>query len=115
MFYFLINNKHKKTILVKPKVDGKPTDVACLLNETAKLTVKFTALPKADVTWHRADGSEVTTNDRIQIITDENGQTSLIISNATPEDSQAYTARATNKVGTVDAKINLNVKGNVHV
>ena len=113
IFSSIINTK--KTILVKPKVDGKPTDVACLLNETAKLTVKFTALPKADVTWHRADGSEVTTNDRIQIITDENGQTSLIISNATPEDSQAYTARATNKVGTVDAKINLNVKGNVHV
>ncbi|CAF1684387.1 unnamed protein product, partial [Adineta ricciae] len=30
--------------------------------------------------------------------------------NATPQDSQAYTARATNKVGSVDGKVNLNVK-----
>ena len=45
--------------LVKPKVDGKPTDVTCLLNETAKLNVKFTAIPKANVTWHKADGTEV--------------------------------------------------------
>ena len=48
---------------------------------------------------------------RIQITTDDNGQSTLTINKATPEDSQAYTARATNKVGSIDAKINLNVKG----
>jgi hemicentin len=47
----------------------------------------------------------------MQIITDDNGQSTLIINNSTPQDSQAYIARATNKVGSIDAKINLNVKG----
>jgi hypothetical protein len=108
--FFLI--LYKSNFLVKPKVEGKPTDVTCLLNETAKLTVKFTAIPKPNVTWHKADGTEIKADDRIQIITDDNGQSTLVINNATPQDSQAYTARATNKVGSVDAKINLNVKGN---
>jgi hypothetical protein len=96
---------------VKPKVEGKPTDVTCLLKETAKLNVKFTAIPKANVTWHKADGTEIKSDERTQIITDDNGQSTLTINNAIPEDSQAYTARATNKVGTIDAKINLSVKG----
>ena len=99
--------------LVKPKVEGKPADVTCLLDETAKLNVKFSAIPKPTVTWHKADGTEVKPNDRIQIITDENGQSTLIINHAKGEDSQPYTARATNKVGSVDAKVNLTVKGNV--
>ncbi|CAF1491714.1 unnamed protein product, partial [Adineta ricciae] len=97
-------------VCVKPKVDGKPTDVTCLLNETAKLSIKFTAVPKATVTWHKADGTEVQPDDRIQITTDDSGQSTLTIINATPQDSQAYTARATNKVGSVDGKVNLNVK-----
>ena len=97
-------------VCIKPKVDGKPTDVTCLLNETAKLNIKFSAVPKPTITWHKVDGTEVKPDDRIQIITDDSGQSSLIINNATSEDSQGYTARAINKVGSVDAKINLNVK-----
>ena len=102
-------------LLVKPKVEGKPTDVTCLLSETARLTIKFTAVPKPTITWHRADGSEVIPDDRIQIVTDDNGQSTLTIANATPQDSQAYTARATNKVGSVDGKVALSVKGNAEV
>ena len=98
-------------IPVKPKVEGKPTDVSCLLNETAKLSMKFTAIPKATITWHKADGTEIKPDNRIQIVTDDNGQSTLIIANATPQDTQAYVARATNKVGSVDGKVSLNVKG----
>ena len=97
--------------LVKPKVEGKPTDVTCLLNETAKLGIKFTAIPKPIISWHRADGSEIQSNDRLEIVTDENGFSSLTIHNATQEDVQAYSVRATNKVGSVEAKLNLHVKG----
>ena len=93
-------------------MEGKPTDVSCLLTETGKLTVKFSAIPKPTVTWHRADGSEVKPDNRIQIVNDDNGQSTLIINNAQTQDSQPYTARATNKVGSVEAKINLTVKGN---
>jgi hypothetical protein len=96
---------------VKPKVEGKPMDVSCLLNETGKLNVKFSAIPKPTITWHRSDGSEVICDDRIQIMNDDNGQSTLIINNAAMQDSQAYTARATNKVGSVEAKVNFNVKG----
>lgn len=111
----LSENRERETCinihLVKPKVDGKPTDVSCLLNETAKLTMKFTAVPKPTITWHRPDGSEVIPDDRIQIVTDDNGQSTLTIANVTQQDSQAYTARATNKVGSVDGKVTLTVKG----
>ena len=98
-------------ILVKPKVEGKPADVTCLLNETAKLNVKFSAIPKPIITWHRADGTEIKPDKRIQIINDDNGQSTLIINDTIAQDSQPYTARAINKVGSVDAKVNLTVKG----
>ena len=99
------------SFLAKPKVEGKPADVSCLLTETAKLNVKFSAIPKPTITWHKPDGTEVKPDNRIQIVNDDNGQSTLIINNTTTQDSQPYTARATNKVGSVDAKINLTVKG----
>jgi hypothetical protein len=102
-------------VCVKPKIDGKPTDVTCLLNETAKLTIKFSAIPKPTITWHKADGTEIKPDDHIQIITDDSGQSTLTINNAQSEDAQAYTARATNKVGSIDAKMNLNVKGKINL
>ncbi|CAF2489671.1 unnamed protein product [Rotaria sp. Silwood2] len=97
-------------VCVKPKVEGKPADVTCLLNETGKLNVKFSAVPKPTITWHKADGTEIKPDNRIQIVTDDNGQSTLIVNDTTTQDSQPYTARATNKVGSVDAKINLTVK-----
>ena len=115
MQYVFINvfSKHCQFffVLAKPKVEGKPADVSCLLNETAKLNVKFSAIPKPVITWHKADGTEVKPDSRIQIINDENGQSTLVINDTTTQDSQPYTARATNKVGSVDAKVNLTVKG----
>ncbi|CAF1091555.1 unnamed protein product [Rotaria sordida] len=95
---------------VKPKVDGTPVDVTCLLNEIAKLNVKFTAIPKANITWYKADSTEIKADDHFQIITDDNGQSTLTINDATLQDSQSYTARATHKVRFVVAKVNLNVK-----
>jgi hypothetical protein len=97
--------------LVKPKVEGKPADVSCLLSETAKLSAKFSAIPKPTVTWHKADGTEVKPDARIQIINEDNGQSTLVINDTTSQDTQPYIARATNKVGSVDAKVNLTVKG----
>ena len=76
------------------------------------MTVKFSAIPKPTITWHRADGTEVVPDARIQIVNDDNGQSTLVVNDANTQDSQAYTARATNKVGSVEAKINLSVKGN---
>lgn len=89
--------------------------MSCLLNEPARLSVKFSAIPKPTVTWHKPDGTEVKPDDRIQIVTDDNGQSTLIIKDTTMQDSQPYTARATNKVGSVDAKVNLSVKGKVKI
>ncbi len=96
---------------MKPKVEGKPADVTCLLTETGKLNVKFSAIPKPTITWHKTDGTEIKPDARIEIINDDNGQSTLVIKDTTAQDSQPYIARATNKVGSVDAKINLTVKG----
>jgi hypothetical protein len=73
--------------------------------------VKFAAVPKPKITWHKTDGTEIKPDARIQIINDDNGQSTLVINNTTSQDSQPYIARATNKVGSVEAKINLTVKG----
>ncbi|CAF0916357.1 unnamed protein product [Adineta ricciae] len=105
-----IETKSNVDVCTKPKVEGKPADVSCLLTETAKLNVKFSAIPKPVITWHKADGTEVKPDSRIQIINDENGQSTLVINDTTTQDSQPYTARATNKAGSVDAKVNLTVK-----
>ncbi|CAM4905811.1 unnamed protein product [Rotaria socialis] len=105
-----VETKAHVDVCVKPKVEGKPADVSCLLNETGKLSAKFSATPKPIITWHKVDGTEIKPDSRIQIVTDDSGQSTLIINNATTQDSQPYIARATNKVGSVDAKINLSVK-----
>ncbi|CAF1604517.1 unnamed protein product, partial [Didymodactylos carnosus] len=102
-------------VCVKPKLDSKPVDVTCLINETAKLSAKFSAVPAPTVTWHKSDGTPVVPDDRIQIITDETGLSTLTIKNSTTGDSGPYLAKATNKVGAVEAKINLAVKGNNYV
>ncbi|CAF5210395.1 unnamed protein product, partial [Rotaria magnacalcarata] len=102
-------------VCVKPKVEGKLTDVTCILNETAKLSVKFSAVPTASITWHKADGTEITSDDRIQIFTDDHGQSTLTVNKTVSQDAQAYIARAVNKVGSVDAKINLNIKGTINI
>ncbi|CAF4411465.1 unnamed protein product, partial [Rotaria socialis] len=97
-------------VCVKPKVEGKLTDATCILNETAKLSVKFSAVPTAVITWYKADGTEITPDDRIQIVNDDHGQSTLTVNKTVSQDAQAYIARAVNKVGSVDAKINLNIK-----
>ncbi|CAF0818885.1 unnamed protein product [Didymodactylos carnosus] len=105
-----IETKANVDVCVKPKLDSKPADVTCLIDETAKLSAKFSAVPAPVVTWHKNDGTQIVPNDRIQITTDENGLSTLIIKKSTTGDSGPYTAKATNKVGSVEAKINLAVK-----
>ena len=77
--------------------------------------MKFSAVPNAVITWHKADGTEITSDDRIQIFADDHGQSTLTINKTISQDAQAYIARAVNKVGSVDAKINLNIKGNTNI
>ncbi|CAF0917175.1 unnamed protein product [Rotaria sp. Silwood1] len=76
-------------VCVKPKVEGKPADVLCLLSEPVKINVKFSAIPKPTITWHtyKADGTEIKLDARIQIINDNNRQSILIINDIIAQDS----------------------------
>lgn len=115
--------------LAKPKVEGKVNDVTVQINEPAELRTKFSAIPKPTVTWFvsslslvrfhsshlfRFKASDLNTplvsNENLQISELPDGTQVLRFQKTDLTDASAYIARATNKVGEVDSKINLAVK-----
>jgi hypothetical protein len=99
-------------VLAKPKVEGKVTDVAVQINESAELRTKFSAIPKPTVTWFKATdlNTPLNSNENIEISELPDGTSVLKVKKTDLTDSSAYIARATNKVGEIDSKINLTVK-----
>ncbi len=116
-------------LIAKPKVEGKVNDVTVQITESAELRTKFSAIPKPTVTWFvppsypslsltflifRYKGNDFNTplkpNNNIEITELADGTSVLKIKKADLTDSAPYTARATNKVGEIDSKINLTVK-----
>ncbi len=98
--------------LAKPKIDGKVNDVTVQINESAELRTKFTAIPKPTITWYKANdlNTPLKSNDNIEISELSDGTNVLKFKKTDLTDSSAYIARATNKVGEIDSKINLIVK-----
>jgi len=100
------------SVCTKPKVDGKVTDVTVQINEPAELRTKFSAIPKPTIAWYKASdmNTPLTPNDNIEISELPDGTSVLRVKKTELTDSSAYIARATNKVGEIDSKINLTVK-----
>jgi hypothetical protein len=111
----------------KPKVDGKVNDVTVQINEPAELRTKFSAIPKPTIAWfadflhihlstlifrYKANdlNTPLTSNDNIEISELPDGTSVLKLKKSDLTDSSPYIARATNKVGEIDSKINLIVK-----
>ena len=99
----------KLNVGTKPTVVGKPTDAQVQIDQSARLQVQFTGQPMPDITWTRADGQPLGEN--AKIANDENGLAILVFDSTTLSDKGGYVAKATNIVGSVEQKINLDVKG----
>ncbi|CAF3665749.1 unnamed protein product, partial [Didymodactylos carnosus] len=97
---------------VKPKLEGaKPqVDVACVYGEDAKMQFKFSGVEKPTVQWYR-NNVPVVLDDRTIITEDDDGTTTLTVKQTTLDDKGLYIAKATNSLGEVEAKANLNITG----
>ena len=99
----------KVNVGTKPVIVGKPTDAQVQIGQPARLQVQFGGQPLPEITWTRADGQAIGEN--VKIANDENGLAVLLFDSATLADKGAYIAKATNIVGSVEQKLNLDVKG----
>jgi hypothetical protein len=99
----------KLNVGTKPTVVGKPTDTSVQIGQPARLQVQFAGQPLPDITWTRADGQPLGEN--AKIANDENGLAVLVFDTTVLTDKGGYVAKATNIVGSVEQKINLDVKG----
>jgi hypothetical protein len=99
----------KLNVGTKPTVVGKATDVQVQIGQSARLQVQFAGQPLPDITWTRSDGQPLGEN--VKIANDENGLAVLVFDSTTLTDKCGYIAKGTNIVGSVEQKINLDVKG----
>jgi hypothetical protein len=99
----------KLNVGTKPTVVGKPTDAQVQIGQSARLQVQFAGQPLPDITWAKADGQPLGEN--VKIANDENGLAVLVFDSTTLSDKGGYVAKATNIVGSVEQKLNLDVKG----
>jgi hypothetical protein len=100
----------KLNVCLKPSLVGKPTDAQVSIGQPARLQCGFTGLPMPELKWSRVDGQPL--NEGIEIANDENqGIAALVFNTTTMADKGAYLVKATNVVGTVEQKVNLDVKG----
>ena len=98
----------KLNVGTKPTVVGKPTDAQVQIGQSARLQVQFTGQPLPEITWSRADGQPFGEN--AKVANDENGLAVLVFDTTALTDKAAYIAKATNIVGSVEQKVNLDVK-----
>lgn len=103
----------KLNVGTKPTIVGKPTDAQVQIGQPARLQVQFAGQPLPTITWSRADGQPLGEN--AKIANDENGLAVLVFDTTALTDKGAYVAKATNIVGFVEQKLNLDVKGQWHL
>ena len=100
----------KLNVCLKPSLVGKPTDAQVSIGQPAKIQCTFTGLPMPELKWSRLDGQPL--NEAIEIINDQNqGIAALNFKTTSMSDKGAYLVKATNVVGAIEQKVNLDVKG----
>jgi len=104
-----IQTQSKLDVCIKPKVEGKPSDVNVNLNEPAKLQCKFSASPVPTITWLK-DGQPIQPSDNVTIHNEPDGTQILVFQSTQLTDKASYTCQATNIGGTTEVKLNLNVQ-----
>jgi len=104
-----IKAQSKLDVCIKPKVEGKPTDVNVNIGEPAKLQCKISASPTPTITWLK-DGQPLQPSNNVTQHTEPDGTQTLAFKSTQMTDKATYTCQATNIGGTVEVKLNLNVQ-----
>ena len=85
-------------------------DLTIREGETARFNCQVKSLPEATLVWYHQN-KPIKSDDIFQIVPGEDGQSSLIIAEAFPEDSGEYTVRAINSAGETECSAVLTVEG----
>ena len=87
-------------LLVKapPKFKKRVQDMACMTDESFKMTVEVEGSPAPDIKWYK-DGNLVIESERIKIIKESEESYALVIEKVVIEDSGAYSVVASNAIG----------------
>lgn len=85
-------------------------DVNIKEGESAKFEVQVKGEPAPEVTWYH-DQQPIQTDSVYQVLPGENGESTLLIPEAFPEDSGVYTVKAFNDVAKVESSATLTVYG----
>ena len=85
-------------------------DLTIREGETARFDCQVKSLPEATLVWYHQN-KPIKSDDIFQIVPGEDGQSSLIIAEAFPEDSGEYTVRAINSAGETECSAVLTVEG----
>lgn len=104
-----IQSQSKLDVCIKPKVEGKPTDVNVNVKQPAKLQCKISGSPTPTITWLK-DGQPLQPSDNVTIQSEPDGTQTLQFNSAQLTDKGSYTCQATNIGGTTEVKLNLNVQ-----
>ena len=85
-------------------------DVTIKEGESARFDCQVQSLPEASVVWYHQD-KPLKSDDIYQIIPGEDGQSSLVIAEAFPEDAGEYTVHAVSSAGEATCSAVLTVEG----
>lgn len=104
-----IKGQAKVDVCIKPKVEGKPSDVNVHIGEPAKLQCKISASPTPTIVWLK-DGQPLEPSEDVTPHSELDGTQTLNFKSTQLSDKGTYTCQATNIGGTTEVKLALNVQ-----
>lgn len=96
--------------LEAPKFIVPAKDVETPIGKTVKITCKAKGVPMPELKWFK-DDKEVIPDEEVTILTKDDGETTLTITDVQPEHDGTYTCQATNPAGSDKTKAELFVEG----
>jgi hypothetical protein len=104
----LIVDKGIRAYIAPEFIRSLEEKVICNEHDEVKLTAQVEAYPSVGVTWHK-NGLKLRPSRRVVATLSDDGVVTLVITNATHEDSALYTCVASNVVGRVESNCRINI------
>jgi len=96
--------------MISPEFVISIGDIKVQEGKSTTFTVKAKGQPAPEIQWF-VNNELITTDEVYQVIPGEEGESTLLLSEAFPEDSGVYTVKAVNEVGQAEATALLTVNG----
>lgn len=100
-----------KENLVAPHFLARIQDLKVQEGDEVKFVVKVTGTPTPEVTWQHDNEVIKEDSDIYKVLPGEEGEVTLLLTEAFPEDSGVYTVTASNEVGRTECTAMLTVTG----